>query len=144
MSNLLEDYLKMIPAQIDEKGIYPTPTLVRRADDMVEYFAMAVEAHLIIQAAFATCLRPEVVEQIVALDCYTKPSQGTTLDSCLILFHLVRGQPARVGVLEYSWNGGEPIVKPPVWDNPFWTAAYKCLANDLSESFTALYQGEAL
>lgn len=134
-TDVLSKFIKTIPGCIDEQGIYPTPAIIRRNDGTLEIFAMAIEAKQIIQAAFANCLRAEIEEQIIALDSYCLPDQFTTLDSCLILFHLVRGQPARVGVLEYSWNRGDPITKEPVWDNPFWTTAYEALAKKLSEAF---------
>jgi len=133
--NLVEQYEKSAPTWINEQGVYPIPAIIRLNDDKLEFAALAIEGPEVIPYTFKTCKRPEVAELIVALDTYTQPGQGTTLDSCLILFHLVRGQPARVGVLEYSWNSGQPITKPTVWDNAFWCNAYKSLAKELAKAF---------
>lgn len=133
---LTQFYYESVRDHIDEKGIWPTPALARLVDDSLEFYAMAVDKpDIIIGYAIKNALRPEVTEQIVALDTYCLPNQGTTLDSCLIVFHMRRGQPARVGVLEYSWNDGEPITKDIAWDNPFWPQKYQPLATKLTIAF---------
>lgn len=133
--DLIEMYCNDIPGHIDAEGIYPTPALIRLDTDKLEVCALAIEANPIIEFAFRNACRPDVAEQIVALDTYTQPGQGTELDSCLILFHMQRGQPARVGVLEYSWNNGQPVTKPVVWDNAHWCKAYEKLATRLTRAF---------
>jgi len=133
--SLIEQYEKTIPNWMNEQGVYPTPAIIRLNDEKLEFAAMAIEVPEVIPYAIKTCKRPEVAELIVALDTFTQPGQGTTLDSCLILFHLVRGQPTQIGVLEYSWNGGEPVTKPADWDNAFWRGAYAPLARELTEAF---------
>lgn len=135
MENLIEEYRKYAISVMDEEGIYPTPAIAKDRDGKITVYAMAVEPSGIV----ATMLRNggdlTIDEQIFAFDTYTKDGQGTTLDSCLILFHATRGKPARIGVLEYSWNEGAPISKQPEWHNPFWKKQYQKLADDLTKAF---------
>lgn len=135
VNKLIETYCGMVADAIDQQGVYPTPMLAH--GEKLDVYAMAVDARLIIAKAFENCRRPEIVEQIVGLDTYTLGGQGTTLDSCVIIFHLRRGEPTRIGVLEYSWNGGEPITKPVDWENGYWTTQYAKLAAALTEAFAA-------
>ena len=135
METLIQSYCDHIASTIDEEGIYPTPAIAKQADDTLTLYAMAVSPKHIFATMLTNGLDHNIVEQIFAIDTYTKDGQGTTLDSCLILFHAVRGQPARIGVLEYSWNAGQPITKPPDWNNPFWINMYKFLADDLTKVF---------
>lgn len=135
MENILETYCKYAASLIDEEGIYPTPAVAKNADDTLNLYAMAVNPPQIVMIMLGNSKKPEIVEQIFAFDTYTQEGQGTTLDSCLILFHVSRGQTARVGVMEYSWNGGSPITKPVDWSNPFWTNTYQRLADDLTKLF---------
>ncbi|MCL4295754.1 MAG: hypothetical protein KJ077_08505 [Anaerolineae bacterium] len=137
MSDIIESYCKQVADSVDENGVYPTP-MVARTGKGIEFFAMMVEGPVIIAHAFKNCQRVEVLEQVVALDTYTQPGQGTELDSCLIIFHLRRGEPVRIGVLEYSWNNGKPVTKPVNWDNAFWNKQYSRLAADLGRAFPAV------
>lgn len=137
MSDLNERYCKTVADAIDGEGVYPTP-MVARVGDKVEFYAMMVDGPVVIAQAFQNCKRPEVVEQVVGLDTYNLPGQETELDSCVILFHLRRGEPVRIGVLEYSWNDGQPITKPVEWNNTFWNEQYSRLAADLGRAFPAV------
>lgn len=138
MDDLIKQYCEYVHPLIDEEGIYPTPGIVKNADDTLSIYAMATQAPEIIMLMFSNSRKPEIVEQIFALDTFTKEGQGTTLDSCLILFHVARDEQARVGVMEYSWNAGQPLSKAVDWNNPFWTKTYARLANDLTRKFRTL------
>jgi hypothetical protein len=117
---------------IGENGVYPTPGLVR-TDTGIELFSFMVNAPDIVRTAMEKCLLPNTQEIIIGLDTWTKPDQGTELDSCLIIFHITRSAPTRIGVYEYSWGNGSPVIKNHVnWDNEFWNARYR----DLAEKFT--------
>lgn len=137
MNDLIQIYCDYVKDNIDEKGVFPTP-MMARTSGRVEFYAMMVVGAAIINKAFVNCARPEIVEQIVGLDSYTAPDQGTTFDSAVILFYLRRGEPTRIGVLEYSWNEGQPIAKPIDWDNAFWNKQYKMLAKQFDGAFAAL------
>ena len=121
-------YCRDVQNWIGAEGIYPTPGLIRTTQGLEIFAAFAAAAPDIVKTAFDRCLDPEVQEIVIGLDTWCKPGQGTTLDSCLIVFHIRRGQPTRIGVLEYSWAGDHPVTKEIDWENPFWTGKYQNLA----------------
>ena len=134
----IERYLEHVTSHIDANGIYPVPGLVVRTDSKVELFAFATDAHTIIRTAIDSCLRPDVVEIVIGLDTYCLPDQGTTFESCLIVFHIRRDCATRIGVLEYAWSGGQAWTKPVDWENLFWLGKYA----DLTLKFTVLMAGK--
>lgn len=143
-NELIQSYCEYASGLIDEEGIYPTPAIAKNSDGTVSIYAMAVNASRIAMTMLANSKKPEIVEQIFAFDTYTKEGQGTNLDSCLIIFHVAREQPARVGVMEYSWNAGSPITKPVDWENAFWRAQYRYLSDDLTRLFCGEKKGATI
>jgi hypothetical protein len=133
--SFIDGYLSSASHWMDEKGIYPTPMAVKVKGDRLELHALALPPDQVVIHAFQVCKRRDVGEQVFALDTYCKPGQGTTLDSCLVIFHLKRGAATTIGVMEYSWNGGQPIIKEVNWDNSFWNRKYADLAGRLSAAF---------
>lgn len=128
MATPLETLEHLAKTGIDENGIFPTPAISMNKAGEYSVYANACSPSEILNFSMSISSQPDVIEQIVAIDTYTKEGQGTTMDSCLILFHNRKGQPTRVGVLEYSWNKGNPITKPINWENEFWNEKYKGLA----------------
>lgn len=135
MDDLIQNFSEYAISIMDEQGIYPTPAIAKHVDGKLSIYAMAVDANQIISRALNNGYDAQITEQIFSLDTYTKEGQFTTLDSCLIMFHAVRGKPARIGVLEYSWNNGNPVSKPVNWDNPFWNETYKGIAEAITRAF---------
>lgn len=80
----------------------------------------------VVDLAFQYCRAPETVELFVSLDCYSGPGQGLTFTSFLCIFHAQRDQAARLGTLEYGWNGG-PVVRPVRWGNVYWSRYHAAL-----------------
>lgn len=120
--------------EIDEEGIYPQPGASENGLGELSLYALAIPPAQIIEMAFDFfCRDLEVVEFFVSLDTFTRSGQGTELDSALNIFHVKRGEPARVGVMEYSWQKGQPITKPICWENKFWQSTY----SDLLKALTA-------
>lgn len=136
MNDFIQSYFDHVKSQIEEEGIYPTPAISKDAEGGITLYAMAVGTEQIIGTMLLNADDKSIVEQIFALDCYTQDGQGTSLDSCLIAFHIERGKQGRVGVFEYSWNNGEPVTKPVNWNNEFWNKEYENLAKDLTRLFS--------
>ena len=115
----------MAVQSIDSDGVYPTPGGFRRRDGQLEMVSFACSANEVLQCAVEKARSGQMEEMVILMDQFTKPGQGTTLDSALIVFHRNRAGVARIGVLEYSHNeGGEPTVLTLDWNNAFWTGTY--------------------
>lgn len=119
---------------IDEQGLYPMVGASEDERGEMTLYALAVTPAKIFDMAFGFARNPQIAEFFVSLDAFTQPDQGTDLDSVLCVFHMLRGMAARVGVMEYSWNEGQPITKPICWQNVFWQTSYADLLNKLTEA----------
>lgn len=120
MKPLTETYHDWIAATVDESGFdIPHGLSLDRTGGMT-VLALAVPPEQAYLTMFAQWRR-NAVEMIFALDRFTKPNQGTTLGDVLAGFHFTRGESPRPFIVEYQHD--PRIVKPIVWDNPFWNAA---------------------
>jgi hypothetical protein len=122
---LVQQVLSLAVRSIEANGVFPTPAGFRKRDGQLEIYSFACDGSEALQRAVERARSGELEELVLLVDQYTKPGQGTSLDSALIVFHRNLGGTARIGVLEYSHNeGGEPTVLPLDWNNAFWTNAY--------------------
>jgi hypothetical protein len=127
----INDYEKMIVDLINEEGVYPMPGIYETKTGKIEILSFACSAQEMLNAVERRCERGDVSEFVIGLDTYNRPGQGTTLDSSVIIFHVSKDLGASVGVLEYSWNNGEPKHKAIDWENYFWMYQYSALATSL-------------
>jgi len=134
--NILTTYTNMLTSSIDETGIYPMPAIAieKTGESNLMSFITSPEEMLkeILNRSH------ELAEYIVGIDSYTEDGQGTTLDSAVIICHIRRDAPPRIGGFEYSYNDGSPITKPVNWENEFWNAAYASLVKTMDEAIKSL------
>ena len=122
---LVQQVLSLAVRSIEENGVYPTPAGFRKRDGQLELYSFACSGTEALQRAVKRAQSGELEELVLLVDQFTKPDQGTTLDSALIVFHRNLAGVARIGVLEYSYNDGkDPVVLPLNWNNAFWASAY--------------------
>uniref|UniRef100_A0A6M3IXT3 Uncharacterized protein n=1 Tax=viral metagenome TaxID=1070528 RepID=A0A6M3IXT3_9ZZZZ len=129
----INQFINYAIKQIDEEGIYPTPGVIVRANGKTELLANAMDGNGVVRNALKKCREPGVIEQIATFDCFCKEDQGTTLDSCLCIIHAKLDEPAKLGILEYSWNNGNPITKLINWENKFWNESNKGLLDKFTK-----------
>lgn len=132
-TKLMENYLKAIPVSIDENGIYPAPAAMEKEEGATTLYSMACGGQEIIERALSLSREPDTVEVIVALDCLSNPGQFE-LDSFLTIFHIAHGRKTRVGIIEYSYNEGDPIVKDVDWQNDFFISHYEPLCEEMDKA----------
>lgn len=119
---------------ITERGIFPAPGLLNKANGKCDVLALILQPDDILDFAYTNWLNCETIEQIISLDFYAKPNTGTELDSVLIIFYFRRNEPVMLGVMEYSWNDSNPIIKPVNWENAFWKKVF----GEILDSFSCL------
>lgn len=133
MTDIVQSTYGHIASQIDVQGVYPTPAARIQTSGKIDLIAFALTPYQIQDWALRMASHPDTLEFCFAFDSFCKENQGTTLDSALIVFHCRVDRPCQIGVLEYSWNDGQPVAKPIDWQNPFWTNAYVRLAAELTQ-----------
>lgn len=132
--NHIDTLEKIAKSSIYENGIFPCPAIiVKEGNNIINIIANAIPPQVIINNALIQSQLKDVIELIFSIDCYTKPNQGTELDSALVIFHCKVNQPALLGIMEYSYNNGSSITKPINWENKFWINAYQGIINKLTE-----------
>jgi hypothetical protein len=114
---LFYDYATM---SIDEKGIFPQPGIIIRADGSTEISALALPPMEIFKW-FWREVENGADHILFGLDRHTKPNQGTKYRDVLTCVHYTRlPESFRVGVINYQHD--PRIVDPMDWDNAFWQA----------------------
>lgn len=123
---------------LDDDGFRLAPAIARAADGGVTIAAidMAGGPRLVYGTAVKLFLEgnPEV---IAGIDFFTRPGQGTTLDSVLACVVLRREQRPRYGIIEYE--GPSRTVMPWNWNNIFWNQQ---MAMGLTNFILTLRRGE--
>jgi hypothetical protein len=123
IDQLVAEFTTYITIAVDAEGIHPLPAWIITADDQRDILAVAMPTSDAVGHVLAHTARTADWQALLfGIDVFCKENQGTTLDSALVLVCVQRGLQPRVGVIEYSWNGGYPTVLPVNWDNQFWPA----------------------
>lgn len=132
-TDILVNYIKMLEDIIDAEGVYPMPGSLEHEDGDLTLVSFATNAETMLGAIQYRCRKKPLTRALIGMDTWCKPNQGTTLDSCVIIFDITRGN-ANLGVLEYTWDDdcGNAIVAPVNWDNAHWQIAYKTLLADMA------------
>ena len=117
---------------IEKEGIKIAPAMSIDKQGKKSLYAFDIGAGQIINWAFTFCANIEVQSFFIAFDTYTKPDQGTELDSALLIFCVER-KNGQIGVMEYSWNKGSSITKPTCWNNSYWQATCSDLLKRMVE-----------
>lgn len=127
----IDKFCEYAKSSIDERGIFPAPGFLNKTGGKCDILALMAHPDDIVDLAWNNWMNQEVIEQIISLDFHTKPEHGTELDSVLIIFHFRRNEPApcRLGIMEYSWNKGQPVTRPVNWENAFWKGVFSEVLN---------------
>jgi len=123
-------YEEHLPLLISEEGIRLTPAFIEfllpEEDEKERGLAIISVEPTEIEAvtAFTAELlkikeERKISEFIFALDVHIRAGAADSLDSALVIFNGRRGKKPRKGMLQYSWNNGDPITKKTVWDGEF-------------------------
>ncbi len=132
----INNFIGYAMGMIDEKGIHPAPAVFMKGE-RTEIVAMDLSPELLINKALEKCADAETTEIMVSIDSFCRSGQGTTYDSCLIIFHVIKHGTPKVGVMEYKWEEDETIekaiVKDVVWDNEFWNNQYADLCSEFQQ-----------
>lgn len=111
----IELFESILGIHIDESGFYPTPGITVQRDGTMVFLANAIDGDSIIPNAIRTAQQDkDVVEMVVAVDVRIK--FGAEFPDALMVFHCRENQETRRGLISYSWNGGNPIIKPIEWN----------------------------
>lgn len=137
---LIDTYVQMLTDSISAEGVYPMPAII--AGEQLAFLSFACLPQHMLAEIKARILNDNNNEVVFGFDSYTREEQGTTLDSAVIIFHVRSDDESsvksRIGVWEYSWNGGVPITKPINWQNEWWNTAYAALLQELDASVKGL------
>lgn len=121
LDKLVSDYSETLRLAIDHTGIYPGHAWIIREDGQSEMVALAMPAHNAVVRSVDMARQGGPWQVLLTgIDVMCMPDHGTTMDSAWILLCARPGQEPKVGVIEYSYNGGNPIIKPVNWENQFW------------------------
>lgn len=130
--DMLTTYTDMLTSSIDERGIYPMPAIAIEKTGKSNLMSFMTTPEEMLNEILNRS--HELTEYVIGFDSYTKEGQGTTLDSAVIIFHIRRDAPPRIGVFEYSYNNGAPLTRPVNWENEFWTTAYAPLVEKMDKA----------
>jgi hypothetical protein len=133
--SVLQQFISLAKRMMDENGCYPFPGILKKTDGSLEVQSFMCQPYEMFRRVTELARRPDFEEEVFGLDCYTKEGQGTELDSCVVIFHVKRGSPTNLGILEYQWDQeeGEVITKPVNWENKFWNEAYAAVKTQFNK-----------
>jgi hypothetical protein len=133
---LIDTYVQMLTDTITAEGVYPMPAII--AGEQLTFLSYDCLPQHMLAEIQSRILHDNVNEVVFGFDAYTREGQGTTFDSAVIIFHVRSADESsvksRIGVWEYSWNGGDPITKPINWENPWWRDVYAAMLAMLDKS----------
>lgn len=121
----MNGFIKICIMAIDEHGIFPYPAYLKKEEGNNCFMALMLSPDDVFVDAMIKANNDNNLEYIFSLDSHIDKNLGMALDSALIIFHLVRNQPTRLGILKYSWNGGNVLTRPVDWNNEHYLKIYK-------------------
>lgn len=132
-TDILVNYIKMLENIIDAEGVYPMPGSLEHEDGDLTLVSFATNAETMLGAIQYRCRKKPLTRALIGMDSWNKKDPTATLDSCVIIFDITRGN-ANLGVLEYTWDDdcGNAIVALVNWDNTHWKEACKTLLVDMA------------
>ena len=136
----IDRYIKLLYHSIGITGIWPMPVHTTTANGPTTYSTYAYERPADLINTIRELIKNDnsIEEFIFGLDTYTEKYQGTTLGTCVLIFHGSRNA-TKVGVWEYRYNDhDEPTIKQVNWNNRFWTEHYQALLDDMQHWCGAL------
>lgn len=116
--SIVEQFVSLNVGLIDEKGIYPSQSIVLNQNGEIGIYALAVPP-MVAMRHMRNAFQGKPKEMIFGFDRQLLPEQGTTLADGLSVAYY-DGKRWRTGIMEYQ---NEPrIVMPINWDNKWWNA----------------------
>lgn len=119
---LIETYVAMLRESVTDNQCFPTPAVF--SGEALSFVSYSTDGDRIYADVCDRLRKFSIHEVLFGFDCFTRPGQGTSLPSAVIVFHLRAGEPPRIGVMEYVGNTTFPVD----WNNTFWNQHYVALA----------------